>query len=289
MGKVSASFAAIGLAACFAAGHRAGAQEGAASAPATQSRSLFSQSAAQIFEREFAGEELSYLFLDAGTGQLLASRWPDADRPIPLGSLVKPFTALAYAQHHEFHYPTYLCHGAAGGCWQPRSHGRLDIAHAIAFSCNSYFRELAADVSAAELQQVAAQVSLDPPAAGLTGEQLMGIGSGWPIAPMHMARAYLELARRRDEPGVREILTGLVDSAEWGTGSGAGRSLGLTSALVKTGTSVCRHTNRGPGDGFAIVMSPADAPDFLLMVRLHAAPGSAAAATAGRMLARLEP
>jgi len=206
-----------------------------------------------------------------------------------MDSLVKPFTALAYAQHHDYHYPTYVCHGTAGGCWRPRSHGRLDIASALAFSCNSYFRELAARVNAGDLQRLAAQLSLDPPESTLAGPSLMGIGNEWLISPQHIAQAYLELARRREEPGVREILVGLADSAEWGTGSGVGRALPRTSALVKTGTAVCRHPHRAPGDGFVVALSPADSPEFLLLVRVHGVPGAAAAQTAGRMLARLEP
>ena len=40
--------------------------------------------------------EAEYLVVDVRTREVLASRWPNAQVPIPLGSLVKPFTALAY-------------------------------------------------------------------------------------------------------------------------------------------------------------------------------------------------
>ncbi len=43
-----------------------------------------------------AAPEAEYLVVDVHTREVLASRWPDAQVPIPLGSLVKPFTALAY-------------------------------------------------------------------------------------------------------------------------------------------------------------------------------------------------
>jgi len=59
--------------------------------------------------------------------------------------------------------------------------------------------------------------------------------------------------------------------------------------FVKTGTAVCLHTPRAPGDGFAIVMTPSTEPELLLMVRMHGVPGSRAAFTAGRILLRLEP
>jgi len=250
--------------------------------------SLFSQSAREILDRDFASQDLSYLLLDARTGALLASRWPGADQPIPLGSLVKPFTALAYAEHHMYRYPIYVCRGAASGCWQPRPHGRLNIVSAIAYSCNSYFREMASHLTGDQLREITSQLGIDSPAPTLTGPPLMGLGDEWPIAPLRMARAYLELVRRRDEPGVREIVMGMQDSAVWGTGAGVGHALKNTSALVKTGTAVCRHEHRAPGDGFVIALVPADQPELLLMIRVHGVPGATAAANAGQMLARLE-
>jgi cell division protein FtsI/penicillin-binding protein 2 len=251
-------------------------------------RTLFSQAAAQALAHEFAGDNISYLLLDARTGAVLSSHWPDADRPIPLGSLIKPFTALAYAEHHGYYYPIYVCHGAASGCWQPRPHGRLNIVSAIAYSCNSYFRDMASHLTGDQMQEVADQFGLDLPKESLTGPPLMGLGEEWPIAPLRMAHAYIELVRRRDDPGVRRILTGLRDSAQWGTGSGVGRALKNSDALAKTGTAVCTHEPHAPGDGFVIALLPADQPDLLLMVRVHGVPGATAAVTAGRMLSLLE-
>ena len=67
--------------------------------------SLFAQSAAEALNRDFSDRDISFLLLDAHTGRMLASRWERIDSPIPLGSLVKPFTALAYGDLHGFHYP----------------------------------------------------------------------------------------------------------------------------------------------------------------------------------------
>jgi len=53
-------------------------------------------------------DNLSYLLLDAHSGSILASNWRDANIPIPLGSLVKPFAALAYGEKHQFKYPVHL-------------------------------------------------------------------------------------------------------------------------------------------------------------------------------------
>jgi transpeptidase family protein len=254
----------------------------------SSTKSLFTQSAVQVLQREFGGTKVSFLLFDARTGVLLTSHWDDPEKRAPLGSLVKPFTALAYAETHEFHYPVHLCRGEASGCWQRHAHGRLDIVSAIAVSCNSYFRDLAADLSGEQMLPVVDRFGLDPPEPDLTGPALMGLGGGWQISPLHMARAYLELEHRRNQPGVGEILAGMARSARQGTGRGVGRALKYSDALVKTGTAPCIHGHHAPGDGFVIALVPARGPELLLMVRVHGVPGAAASEIAGRMLSRLE-
>jgi cell division protein FtsI/penicillin-binding protein 2 len=255
---------------------------------AAPTRSLFAQSAIQVLARDFPDPELSYLLFDAQSGVLLTSRWDHPDKPIPLGSLVKPFTALAYAESHEFRYPIYSCRGAATGCWQPKPHGSLDLVSAIAVSCNSYFRSMAENLSAAQMRAMAERFGLELPAQDSTGPALMGLGDEWQISPLRIAHAYLELQRRRDQAGVGEILEGMARSARRGTGSGVGRALQHSDALVKTGTAPCRHKRRAPGDGFVVALVPAAKPELLLMIRVHSVPGATASITAGRMLARLE-
>jgi len=255
---------------------------------AAATTSLFLQSAAQILQRDFQSREVSYLLLDARTGTLLASRWDDLGQPIPMGSLVKPFIAVAYGDGHQFHYPAYVCKGDAGGCWLPRGHGEVDIVSAVALSCNSYFRMLTANMSNADVLPVAGQFGLEMPAAKLSGPDLIGLGNRWRISPLHLARAYAELNRRRDQPGAREALAGMAQSALRGTGSEVGRALRHSGALVKTGTAACTHFPGAPGDGFVVALFPADQPELLLMVRVHGVPGAKASITAGRMLSRIE-
>jgi cell division protein FtsI/penicillin-binding protein 2 len=250
--------------------------------------SLFAQSAARILEREFTSREVSFLLLDARTGAVLVSRWDDAAKPIPMGSLVKPFTALAYGEEHQFRYPTHVCLGGAGGCWLPRGHGQIGITSAIAGSCNSYFRMLTASMTSTDVVPAAGRLGLDLPASQLSGPDLIGVGNRWSISPLHMAHAYLELNRRRNQPGVREVVEGLAQSARQGTGFEVDRVLRHSSALVKTGTAACTHHDRAPGDGFVVALAPAEQPELLLMVRVHGVPGAKAALTAGRMLHRIE-
>ena len=255
-------------------------------APETEQPSLFAQAASALLLRDFSDPAISYLLLDARTGRVLAARWEYPETPIPVGSLVKPFTAMAYANSHRFRFPQHDC---AGGptCWLPRGHGRLDIAHAVAYSCNAYFRALAAEVSGAQSEAVFRGFGLEAPPSGATAEQLVGLDDSWRVAPLQLARAYLELARRPWDPGVRDVLAGMAESARAGTGQGIDRGLRTGTALAKTGTAACTHGG-APGDGFAVALLPADAPSLLLMVRVHGVPGSHAAVTAGRMLRRLQ-
>jgi len=267
---------------------RAEEQSATAQPTAPPPKSLFAQSAVQILGREFRDGGVSYLLFDARSANLLSSRWDDPASPIPLGSLVKPFTALAYAETHDFQYPTYVCKGEASGCWQLRPHGKLDIVSAIAISCNSYFRNLAQNLRAEQLLRTTNRFALESPDLKLAGPDLMGLGDRWLISPLRMARAYLELDRRRHQPGVREILAGMAQSAQHGTGAGVGRFLKHSDALVKTGTALCTHRHSAPADGFVVAMVPADQPEILLMIRVHGAAGAKASVMAGRMLRRIE-
>ena len=168
------------------------------SEPAEQAsppKTLFSQSAIRILDGEFQDPGISYLLFDARAQVLLSSRWNDAARPIPLGSLVKPFTALAYAEAHGFEYPAHVCKGQASGCWRIRPHGELDIVSAIAVSCNSYFRLLAESLKGEQLLPTANTFGLDAPNRELTGESLIGLGEQWrehDVAPEAIVAAHIE-------------------------------------------------------------------------------------------------
>jgi len=250
--------------------------------------SLFAQSVAQILDQNFPDPDISFLLLDRRTDQVLASRWEQPNNPIPLGSLAKPFAALAYGEAHDYQYPPHRCLGSETGCWRPGGHGDVDLTSAIAFSCNSYFRFLTTDLTAADVSPTADQFGLELPSVDTSGMELAGLGPRWRISPLRMARAYLQLLGMRHQPAVAKILAGMEQSAWQGTGAEVDRTLRSGGALVKTGTAACIHTRRAPGDGFTIALAPADDPRFLLMVRVHGAPGSHAAKTAGQMLRRIE-
>jgi cell division protein FtsI/penicillin-binding protein 2 len=241
-----------------------------------------------LLNDDFPNHDISFLVLDAHTGTVLASRWDHPEALIPLGSLVKPFTALAYGERHEFKYPKHFCRGTITGCWLPRGHGDVNLTSAIAYSCNSYFRMLTAEMTAAQVSPTATGFGLQPPAFGISGPALAGLGNRWLISPLNMARAYVELVRRRDQPGVRLVLAGMAQSARQGTGAEVDRALSYPDAFVKTGTAACTHHQHAGGDGFTVAIAPADQPQILLMVRVHGVPGARAARIAGQMLRRIE-
>ncbi len=250
--------------------------------------SLFSQTAAKSLEREFPSRDISFLVLDARSGQVLASRWEHPERPIPLGSLAKPFAALAYGEHHGFRFPAHTCRGTASGCWRPGGHGTLNLTSAIAYSCNSYFRALATELNAAEISSTVLRFGLEPPGNGTSGPALAGMGAEWRTSPLHMANAYIELVHEHEQPGVAPILDGMAESAQHGTAAEVDRALPSIRALAKTGTAPCTHQHKAPGDGFTIAVFPVDNPRILLMVRVHGVPGAVAAKTAGQMLHKIE-
>src|SRR5438477_13202460 len=101
---------------------------------------LSTQTARLVLERQFTNPDISYIAMDS-SGEIIAQRWDD--EPVPVGSLIKPFTALAYRHAHAA-YPEFVCRGSAGGCWRPRGHGRIGISTAVAQSCNAYFGQMAA-------------------------------------------------------------------------------------------------------------------------------------------------
>jgi cell division protein FtsI/penicillin-binding protein 2 len=245
-----------------------------------QAPSLFSQSAAAQLEREFPSTAVSFLLLDARSGAVLAARWDDAARPLPLGSLLKPFTALAYARGHES-FPVRTCVGG-DRCWYPRGHGRVSIETAIAHSCNAYFELLAAQVEARYISAIAYEYGIDAPST-FSSRSLVGLTDEWKISPLNILRAYRTLATRGDDPAVASVLAGMAESPRHGTAHLLGERL-RTPALTKTGTAACTHRKHGAADGYTIALVPAEAPRFALLVGVHGVTGANAANVAGQML-----
>src|SRR5215471_3925673 len=83
-----------------------------------------------------------YIVIDIHSREVVAQHWEDTSKPIPVGSLVKPFTALA----HGLPFPP-------------------GFEKALAESSNPYFLSLARETSAESLRIIAQKYSIPPPAA----------------------------------------------------------------------------------------------------------------------------
>jgi hypothetical protein len=244
--------------------------------------------AVDSFVRSRAPEgEISCVLSETGGRQVIYSRWADFDRPVPLGSLVKPFTALAYAESHGGQFPRIEC-TPQSGCWLPAGHGAVEIEQAIAYSCNTYFRGLSEQLSHQDFTPLTARFGLAAPPRSAPPGAFFGLGNEWQIAPVALVRGYEELLRRSAEPAIGRVVAGLKAAAERGTANGVGRALVGLSCFAKTGTAPCIHgagaARRSNGDGYALVLYPADRPRYTLLVRVHGVPGRAAANLAGDML-----
>jgi cell division protein FtsI/penicillin-binding protein 2 len=227
------------------------------------------ESIARLIRRELPDTE--YLLARAGDGSVVAERWNSVNTPAPLGSLVKPFVALAYGEAHAFEYPRFEC----TGCWLPQGHGFLDLRTALAQSCNSYFLHLAAAIAPGNIELVAQRYGLTMPddtsPASLIGK--------WRAKPISTVRAYDELVYRRAEPGPSLVFDAMRLCARSGTAAGLG-----APAAAKTGTAPCVHQPKQQGDGLVAVLFPEASPEFVLLARTHGVTGAACARRVGPFL-----
>jgi len=212
----------------------------------------------------------------------VATDWPDAETPIPVGSLVKPFLALAFASEHGGDFPVIDCQGVQQ-CWFAAGHEELALEAALAHSCNAYFRRLAQTTPFHRLESTLRQYSLPPPPA--SHDAWIGLGRDWLIPPSDLLAAYRELLARRADPIVARILRGLELSARSGTASAVGRTL-PAPALAKTGTAPS-STRAWGGDGFAFVAYPAASPRYTMLLRAKGQTGRRAAEAAAQALQQL--
>lgn len=251
--------------------------------PSSSGDGLFGQVIEKLLNEKYPREEISYLLLDTQSGAPLASRWKDSETPVPVGSLIKPFTAMAYLRNHS-PAPEFTCTGEAGGCWYGPGHGRLDLAGALAHSCNAYFRNLVLQMEPTETIRVAEEFHLTGLSPKVDKETMVGFGTEWSVPPAALARSYGEFVLAADGE-TAPILNGLALSSRLGTGKAVGEAVKSASALVKTGTAPCVHGVEWSGDGYVMTLYPRQTPRYTLLVRVHGSPGAEAGITAGRMLA----
>ena len=254
--------------------------------PAQAQPTLYAQSLQTALTRQ--NPHLEFLLYDLRTQTPLVNTFPNPAQPIPPGSLVKPFLALAYAPAHPT-FPTITCHGHAGPapdqCWSVAGHGPLTLPGAIAQSCNAYFLALARTLTSSAIP------FLPAPPPNPTPETLIGLTPAWLISPTDLIHAYASLLASPPSPTRTAILLGMTASAKSGTANRIGPHPG--GVLAKTGTAPCRSSEpdlpcKATGDGLILAAVPATNPSLLLLVRRRATTGAMTAPAASRILTQLE-
>jgi hypothetical protein len=198
--------------------------------------------------------------------RILRADWPQRDAPVSPGSIVKPFTALAYAQANHYFYPDHFCRGAADRCWWGRGHQKIGIRDAVAHSCNHYFRELARALPPNATPALLAQFGVEVPEG--SPDTQIGLGSDWKVRPEALAGAFAELLSRPADPGIFPLIDGMRRAARYGTA----RALG-PGYLAKTGTGPNAKLD---GDGYAIIAYPEAAPRELVLLQAPGVTGAKA-------------
>jgi cell division protein FtsI/penicillin-binding protein 2 len=251
---------------------------------------LPSQDAQHALDHAVRGTPSIALILDAKTGRILAAvRLNEAVRAAP-GSVMKPFF-LMHALRHELIYPhtTVVCHrtlhiaGRNVDCTHPRSEMVFDSEQALAYSCNSYFAEMATRftledaVSALDEYGVPSTSILQTPA-NTQQTQLFILGlEGMSVAPMQLAEAYRKLAGQltglTPNSPMQAVMRGLQDSVAYGMAHNAYVD-GLPIA-GKTGTA------SDPGQpwthGWFAGFAPAKSPKVVVVIYLPRGNGADAA------------
>lgn len=247
--------------------------------------------------------------LDGGRLLLRLDRREHAG-PAPMGSLVKPFTLLAWWEgHSQADAPVVHCPpGGPPSCWYPPGHGNLDLEGALGRSCNAWFRTLARATDPARVSQVLEEYGLP----GLAGERLaamVGTEALHRAEPQAVLEAYAALlgggsrfrahptrpvflARHRPPPDYLDALRrGLAASAREGTGRHAGEALEEGALLCKTGTAA-RLDSRGRRDplattGWFVGVLPEPRPGLAVLAIVERGTGSKDAAPLGAELVGL--
>lgn len=247
------------------------------------------------------------LIADAATGRSLGgARIGEAhERRFHPGSLFKLAIAHAALRSGRFDRSyTYTCGGKdtiAGvvrSCWKRRGHATIGFSHALAESCNLYFRQIARSLSMEEIAQSARGLGLLP---NITGSDLRTIpdisddnllGDAFAVSPADMLNVAVGLASRgRLTPGAhdlfgasyRPLYQGLRDCIRKGTGKEAWSS--RFSMGGKTGTSEMPGTNQTVG--WFIGFAPFDSPRYAVVVMYRRGRGAEAAGIARRALEKL--
>ena len=252
--------------------------------------------------------EARIVVLDVSSGQLLAShRLKDAARTLAApGSTLKPLLLYELIAKNQWDpNRRVVCDrrlaiaGHRLQCTHPLSFP-FDAREALAWSCNTYFANLALSLAPGEIARILRPTGvlgstglvspeataefhapLSPQATQLA---LLGV-EGIRITPLELAAAYrwlaAELAAHSNSKAAQVISAGLMDSASTGMARQASR--GGAPIAGKTGTAEGVESSQTHGWFAGLV--PADHPKAIVVVYLPAGRGADAALLAGELAA----
>jgi cell division protein FtsI/penicillin-binding protein 2 len=254
-------------------------------------------------DKTMAGRAGALVVVDVGSGSVLAAHGLDvaAHRVQRPGSTLKPFVLMALLESRKVDASERLrCRrplrigGVRMDCTHPTTLLDFDAEEAIAYSCNSYFAEVASRLSGTELVQALRRAELDSPSGLVTEEvsgrieqatgkemlQLEALGDrGVEVTPLELLEAYRKLALKKlsGDVGVdAPVFAGLEQSVAYGMAHAANVE-GMAIA-GKTGTAASRTSAKT--HGFFVGYAPAERPEMVLVVYLEQGRGADAAAIA---------
>jgi cell division protein FtsI/penicillin-binding protein 2 len=256
-------------------------------------------------ERAMEGRAGAAVVADVLTGEILAAHEIDlaahlVARP---GSTVKPFVLMALLESGKLDArQRLLCRrplrigGVRMDCAHPTWVVDLDAEAAIAYSCNSYFSEVATRLSSAELVEALRRAGLDSPS-GLVKEearghiemprdldmlQLEALGArGIDATALELLGAYRKLAlEKRSGASAGEIDAAVFAGLEQSVAYGMAHAADVEGMKIagKTGTAASRESART--HGFFVGYAPAEKPEIAVVIYLERGNGGDAAGVA---------
>ncbi len=252
------------------------------------------------------GRSGAAVVLSVESGKVLAGYRPQvgAQRVVMPGSAIKPFVLLELLSSGKISPATeWSCKRRVQvgshnlDCQHVQTVEAMNAERALAYSCNSYFTEMGARLTDAELTGALRRAGFGGaphlakaeatgyvrPVAGREGVQLKAVGEeGIGVTVLQMAAAYRRLAIQSRAPSaaVKTVLDGLRSAVKYGTAQGA-QTEGVEVA-GKTGTASAEEGawTHAWFAGFA----PAEKAEIVVVVFLERGRGSEAAEIAGAVL-----
>lgn len=258
-----------------------------------------------------AAPDARILVVDIATGHLLAShRLGEATHTLAApGSTLKPLVLYRLVangrwnpEHRVACTRKLVVAGHSLACTHPPA-PPFDAREALAWSCNSYFAEVARSLEPGGLGRILQPTGLLS-VTGLAGEAapaeaaaefreptnaeaaqlaLLGV-EGIRITPFELAAAYrwlaLEMDAHPDTSATQVVRAGIEDSSSFGMARQAGR--GGVPVAGKTGTAEGAASSQT--HGWFAGIAPADKPQVVVVVYLPVGRGADAAAVAAELL-----